>query len=318
MSRGGPPRGPVALVATVALLAGCAGSGDGVERVRIPAGASMRAVAESLAAHGLGGPTGAIGLRVAARLQGLDRKLRAGVYDIPRALGPSDVVALLARGESERVQVTVPEGLMAPEVAAIAARALGVPADSFLAAVGDSLEGYLYPETYSLDAGASARDLVAAMRAQFARAWRPGWDARLDTLGLSRAQLVALASIVEGEAASDAERATIAGVYWNRLRHGMPLQADPTVQYAILQATGARKPRLLYSDYRIPSPYNTYLRAGLPPGPVNSPGARSLEAALYPASHPYHFFVLGLDGRHVFTRDYREHLRAVAAIRRGR
>jgi UPF0755 protein len=121
---------------------------------------------------------------------------------------------------------------------------------------------------------------------------------------------------VEGEARADDERETIAGVYRNRLRIRMALQADPTVQYAILLATGVRKPRLYQKDYLVPSPYNTYLHPGLPPGPVNSPGRRSIEAALYPADNHFLYFVAGPDGRHVFSRTYDEHLRNVAKMRR--
>jgi len=150
----------------------------------------------------------------------------------------------------------------------------------------------------------------------FQAAWQPGWTARLDTLNLSRNELLALASIVEGEARADDERETIAGVYRNRLRIRMALQADPTVQYAILLANGLRKPRLYQKDYLLSSPYNTYLHPGLPPGPVNSPGRRSIEAALYPADVRYLYFVAGPDGRHVFSRTYDEHLRNVAKMRR--
>ena len=140
----------------------------------------------------------------------------------------------------------------------------------------------------------------------------------VDSLGMTRLHLLALASIIEGEARVDSERPIISAVYWNRIKKGMPLQADPTVQYAILMATGSRKNRLLLKDYSFRSPYNTYLNTGLPPGPVNSPGRASIEAALYPAMVPYLFFVAAGDGHHVFTRTYGEHLRAIARIRRAR
>jgi UPF0755 protein len=149
----------------------------------------------------------------------------------------------------------------------------------------------------------------------FKSEWKPEWDARLDSLKMNPLALVTLASIVEGEAKADEERETIAGVYRNRLRIGMALQADPTVQYAISLKRGRRKPRLFQKDYQIKSPYNTYLNPGLPPGPVNSPGRRSLEAALYPADVRYLYFVAGPDGRHVFSRTYGEHLRAIRRIR---
>jgi UPF0755 protein len=226
---------------------------------------------------------------------------------------------------------TVPEGLTIPDVAALAQERLGIPADSVIAAAKDSVaasttlgfpvksfEGFLRPETYSLRHGTTARELVRVMAEAFGSAWKPEWDARLDSLGWNRAQAVTFASIVEGEARADDERETIAGVYHNRLRIGMALQADPTVQYALFLATGKRKPRLYTRDYQFRSPYNTYLHPGLPPGPVNSPSLRSIEASLHPAKVPYLYFVAGPDGRHVFSRSYDEHLRAIARVRKGK
>ena len=154
------------------------------------------------------------------------------------------------------------------------------------------------------------------MGSEFLKQWQPGWDQRLDSLGWTRHQAVTMASIVEGEARHDDERPIIAAVYANRLRLGMPLQADPTVQYALQLRTGQRKPRLYFHDYGTNSPYNTYLHPGLPPGPVNSPGLASIQAALYPSAVPYLFFVAGPDGHHVFSRTLREHNRAIQELRR--
>jgi UPF0755 protein len=304
----------------------CAASAPGpLEQVTIPKGASFRAVADSLHRHGI--VEHPRWFRLLARVRGLDRSARAGIYRLPRGSRAWDVIDALERGEQRLVRVTVPEGLTIAEMAPLVAQQLAVPADSFVAAATDSLalatvrhpgptlEGFLLPETYLVPEQATARELVRTMATQFAAAWQPGWDARLDSLGMTRPGLVALASIVEGEARVDGERAVIAGVYHNRLQRRMPLQADPTVQYAIQLATGERKPRLLNRDYRFPSPYNTYLHPGLPPGPVNSPGLRSIEAALYPAQVPYIFFVASGDGRHLFTRTYGEHLRAIAQVR---
>jgi UPF0755 protein len=236
---------------------------------------------------------------------------------------------MLAHGEKAALRFTVPEGLTIPEVASLAAERLGIPPDSFVAAARDSgaatallgmrvpsFEGFLRPETYLLPADIKGRELVRVMAEGFKAEWAPAWDARLDSLKMNRVALVTLASIVEGEARADEERETIAGVYHNRLRIGMPLQADPTVQYAIMLKRGKRKPRLFVKDYQIASPYNTYLNRGLPPAPVNSPGRRSIEAALYPANVRYLYFVAGADGHHVFSRTYNEHLRAIRQIRR--
>ncbi|HEX6644017.1 MAG TPA: endolytic transglycosylase MltG [Gemmatimonadales bacterium] len=313
------------------LLAACDGvpAGDGTtERIIVPPGASFGQVLDSLDAHGLVGNR--FLLKVRAKLTGRDRAVLAGVYQIPRGSSHAALLDLLQEGRQEEVRLTIPEGLTIGEVADLVEERLGIPADSLAAAATDSLladslgirarslEGYLRPDTYQLPPDITARELVRRLALEFETRWKPEWTARLDTLGLTRGELLALASIVEGEARVDAEREVIAGVYHNRLRIGMALQADPTVQYAIMLRTGERKKRLFEKDYGFASPYNTYLNPGLPPGPVNSPSERSIEAALYPDSVPYLFFVAQPDGRHVFTRTYREHLRAVGEARRAR
>lgn len=327
----GSPRGRLlaAIVAgaTLAAQSACRSPAPGpIERVTVPPKARFSAVADSLAAHGV--VRNRLWFKIVARVKGVDRTTKAGVYELARDAPIGDVLQALAEGRTASARLTIPEGLTIPEVAAIVAERVGIPADSFIAAArdsglarelgvrGSSLEGFLRPETYAVPLGSSAGDVVRMMVESFNAEWRPEWTARLDTLGMRRIELLTLASIVEGEARADDERETIAGVYRNRLRIGMPLQADPTVQYAILLATGRRKPRLYEKDYLFPSPYNTYLHPGLPPGPVNSPSRRSIEAALYPAQVPYLYFVAGPDGRHAFSRTYAEHLRNVARVRR--
>jgi peptidoglycan lytic transglycosylase G len=314
------------LAGLACLLSGCGGN-NSVERVTLPPGASFAQVTDSLVARRI--VISRAAFKLLARLRGLDRSVQAGVYEFTPRVSLWRVLDLLAAGKGVAVRFTVPEGLNIGEVALLAQRQMGVPEDSMLAAAGDgpgasavvgfpvpSYEGFLRPETYSLPLGMTAREVVREMAKGFLAAWEPGWDARLDSLKMTRLQLVTLGSIVEGEARADDERETIAGVYHNRLRIGMALQADPTVQYAIALSTGARKTRLYEKDYHFPSPYNTYLHPGLPPGPVNSPGHRSLEAALYPAKVPYLYFVAGPDGRHIFSRTYSEHLHAVGRVRR--
>jgi UPF0755 protein len=312
----------------LALAIGCGGTaGTGpVERVAIPRGASFSEVLDSLERRGL--VRDRLWARLIGRLAGFHRRIKPGVYEFTRGTSTLRILADLRDGRFLSVRLTVPEGLTVADIAALAARELGIPRDSFLAAARDTTllrahgveagtaEGFLAPETYVVPLHSTARELAEMMLAQFARTWQPDWDTLARQAALTRLEVVTLASIVEGEARVDEERPIIAGVYLNRLRHGMPLQADPTVQYAIQQRTGERKTRLYNSDYALPSPYNTYLRRGLPPGPVGSPGRRSLEAVLRPAEVPYLFFVAGPDGRHIFSRTYADHLRAVARVRR--
>ena len=315
-------------VALLLLLPACAGGKAAAERVTLPPGATFGAVTDTLAAHGVIGNRRVF--KLLARVRGVDRSVQAGVYEFPPGTSAWKVLNLLRKGAAVSQKFTVPEGLTILDVAALAAGRLGVPEDTVVAAAKDgaaasallgfpvkSYEGFLRPETYILPVGTRADELLRIMVDGFKAAWQPEWTPRLDSLRMTQLQLVTLASIVEGEARADDERETIAGVYHNRLRIGMALQADPTVQYAITLATGKRKPRLYEKDYQFASPYNTYLHPGLPPGPVNSPSHRSIQASLYPAKVPYLYFVAGPDGRHIFAKTYAEHLRNIAKLRRG-
>jgi peptidoglycan lytic transglycosylase G len=315
----------VPLLSALSILA--CGSSAQSARVILPPGSPFGAVTDSLLAHRV--ITHPRWFKLMARIRGVDRTVHAGVYEFPAGASEWTVLGMLAHGKKAALRFTVPEGLTIQEVAALAAERLGIPEDSFVAAARDgkaasallgmqvpSFEGFLRPETYILSADVTAKDLVRIMAEGFLASWQPAWDRRLDTLKMSRLELVTLASIVEGEARADEEREIIAGVYRNRLRIGMALQADPTVQYAISLKRGRRKSRLFEKDYQFNSPYNTYLNPGLPPGPVNSPSRRSIEASLYPADVRYLYFVAGPDGRHIFSRTYSEHLRAIHRIRR--
>lgn len=315
---------PLALVLAACTAPGPAGR---AEHFTVPEKATFGQVLDTLDAHGL--IASRFWFKLRARMARLDRKVHAGSYEASRGSSAGALLKMLAEGRTATVRITIPEGLTIADIADIAQRDLAIPVDSFtraahdpllavsLGLAGGSLEGFLHPDTYQLPEDATARDLTTRMVREFATTWKPQWTARLDTLGMTRLAVVTLASIVEGEARVDSEREIIAGVYHNRLKIGMALQADPTVQYAIELATGERKKRLFTKDYQTPSPYNTYLHPGLPPGPVNSPSLRSIEAALYPADVPYLYFVAGPDGHHTFSRTYAEHLRAVRAAHRA-
>lgn len=306
-----------------ALVAGCARGERAPEtaRVTVPRGAPLRVVAESLEARGV--VRSAQLFAFYATLTGRARAIQAGAYDLPAGAPHRELLRRLMAGRPAVARLTVPEGLMLDEIAQQVERQLGIPADSVLAAARDSalrarlgvpaptLEGYLYPSTYEVRAEASARAVVWQLTEAFAARWRPEWDARLDTLGMTRHEAVTLASIIEGEVRHPRDRRFVSSVYHNRLRRGMRLQADPTVIYAL-----GRRRRLFERDYLTRSPYNTYLIDGLPPGPIGSPSAASLEAALYPARTDFLYLVARPDGQHVFSRTLREHLEAVRAVRR--
>lgn len=313
------------VVFVAGILAGCGGSkAVGVTaRATIPKNATLRVAADSLSSAGLiGSPTL---FRIYARIRGGGRPIRAGTYVLPRNIGWSGILDALNGGKGLVRMVTIPEGFAIPQIVRTVSARLQVPAESVEVAVRDtswlrrfdipsgSLEGYLFPDTYTVPEGSSAAEAVSLMAKRFEQAWKPQWTARLDTLGLSRHDVMTLASIVEREARLPEERPVIAGVYLNRLRAGMRLQADPTVQYAL----PAHKPRLFYKDLRVKSLYNTYIHKGLPPGPIASPGEPSIVAALYPAKVPYKYFVAFPDGHHEFRATIKQHEVAVKASRKA-
>jgi UPF0755 protein len=313
-------------VGLVALIAVACGSDPGTRRVAvtIPPGASLDAAVDSLVSHHVIRRPRAF--RWYARLRGLGGSLKTGDYMLPEDAPWGEVVATLEHGRGVEVRWTVREGLMLGEVAALAQAQLGVSSDSMLVAARDpalrrelalppsapTVDGYLFPTTYVIQRRTSARELVRVMTREFVAQWLPEWDARLDSLHLTRHELVTLASIIEAEVRYDPDRPFVSAVYHNRLKRGMKLEADPTVIYA----HGRRLKRLWEKNLAVRSPYNTYMHAGLPPGPICEPGKASLEAALYPAPVPFVFFVAQPDGKHVFSVTFAEHERAITAVKR--
>lgn len=257
------------------------------------------------------------------------QKLKAGYYDLSPALATPEILQTIAEGKVAQRRVVVAPGLRLTQIADRVAASGLLTRDDFLAAAsktdpyvsestmplprGLTVEGYLCPATYAFAVGTPAHEIVLRMVQALARDFYDPNAEEIRRSGRSFHDLVTLASLVEREAALDDERPVIAGVLYNRLRIGMRLQCDATVQYAL----GKHKSRLLYSDLKVESPYNTYLHAGLPPGPICSPGTASLTAALRPAKHDYLFYVAKGGGRHRFTRTYEEHLKAIEAIRGG-
>jgi peptidoglycan lytic transglycosylase G len=316
-------RSSAALVAAAILVVACRGTDAPLVRVTIPPGASMRTAAESLHKAGvIGSPRM---FQLYAKVRGSDRGIKAGTYQLPKDAGWGSTLSALREGRGVINVVTVPEGYTLSQIEPLLVAKLQVAPESIRAAVSDTallhrldvptstVEGYLFPDTYYFPPGTPARTAVAAMVRRFEQRWRPEWGARLDTLELSRHDLMTLASIVEREAKLAAERPVIAAVYWNRLRRGMMLQADPTVQFALPK----HQTRLLYRHLNVKSPYNTYRNSGLPPGPIGAPGLSSLRATLYPANVPYRYFVAYPDGHHEFRVTLEQHEEAKRLARRA-
>ncbi|MGH7863403.1 MAG: endolytic transglycosylase MltG [Candidatus Binataceae bacterium] len=290
--------------------------------VVIAPGDTMRTVADKLARAEV--VRSALSLRLYASMSGDARRIKPGDYSFVGGEWMAEVMGHLVRGDIVVVTVTIPEGLTLRQIAERLDSAGLVCAGEFerearegplvralgLAPLG--VEGYLFPATYRFSPRAGSTEILGAMLARFYRTLTPAAEQRMFELGLTNRELVTLASIIEREAKAQGDRAVIAGVFYNRLALGMPLQADPTAEYAL-----DVNQKLSTADaVRIPSTFNTYAFAGLPPGPIANPGMQSIEAALFPARTKYLYFVARDDGTHLFSRTFAEHQRAIAELKR--
>jgi UPF0755 protein len=309
------------VVAAAVLFAACFG-GPRVPAVwvEIPADAPISAIAESLAVHGI--------IESAAEFQrrvvdgNSYRDIKPGVYALRPGSSPAHVMRILRRGHPPVAKVVIRERMTMFEVAEELQRSLGLDVASVLAASrdsalcarvgarGGSLEGYAFPTAYYVNRSATPIQALRQMADTFEARWDRTWYGRLDSMGVTRDEVVTLASIIAGEMPHPEDLLRVSAVYHNRLQRGMRLQADPTVVYAL----GERR-RLTNRDYQVRSAYNTYTIRGLPPGPIGSPSTESMRAALYPADSDDLFFVGRRDGRHEFSRTYREHLKTIAVLR---
>ena len=295
--------------------------------VFIPYGSSTSDIFRRLASEGVVSPAWMAELYY--RVARSATPLQAGEYLFTRPEGLSDVIARMSRGDVVKHTVVVPEGLTAEETFELFwGRGISRP-EAFRAAFrspqliasiapgAPDLEGFLFPDTYTVTRSTSARQIVEGMLANFRRHFGPDMRERAAAMPLTIRQAVTLASIVQKESGMTSEEPVIAGVYWNRLRRGMRLQADPTVAYA-LKLDGKWSGTLYRSDYGYASPFNTYLTDGLPPGPICNPGVQALRAAVNPTRTEFLYFVADNSGGHVFSRTFEEHLNAISAARRAR
>ena len=296
--------------------------GDGLRTVHVPPGSGPHALAKLLA-----------DARVVSDEQRFYTHLhffrrgklaRAGEYQFDGALLPDEVLGKLVRGEVKLYRFTTPEGLRVDEVAPLVAATGLCAADQFLRIArdpaspkkygvpGPSLEGYLFPDTYSVPRSLGCAGIIAAMVARFQHAWQRAQAQRLPSVQLGELQAITLASIVEKETGVAGDRAHVSCVYTNRLRRNMILQADPTVIYAILLSNDFEWDGNIHKkDLSLRHPYNTYLVKGLPPGPIANPGEKALEAALHPLPCKDLYFVSRNDGTTVFCPDLQCHNRNV-------
>jgi UPF0755 protein len=298
-----------------------------VVAVHVRSGDSAATIAERLNARGV--INNPLLFRIDARLQNLADKLMVGDYSVRRNMSIHQMVAALTIYHQRRIRITIPEGQRKEQIARILLKS-GIDGKKFLREVSRpdlrsrpelnlsivrnkpaaaGLEGYLFPETYDVPPHYSPRKFLALMLKTLDERFTPAMRAKARRQGLSVFKVLTLASIVEREARIAAERPIIASVYLNRLRlrTPMPLQADPTVQYA-LGTSRNWWPVLTREQLQSPSPYNTYLNRGLPPGPIANPGLASIKAVVSPKSTHFYFFVARGHGHHAFARTYEEQL----------
>ncbi|KPL02949.1 MAG: hypothetical protein AMJ90_04510 [candidate division Zixibacteria bacterium SM23_73_2] len=258
-----------------------------------------------------------------SKILGFDKRIHVGKYEFQKGNTLYQILSKLRKGKVTPIDVTIPEGLNFKQIAGILQNRCGTDSSLFVAAVTDkgfikeinilaeNLEGYLYPNTYKLYWGIEPYDVAQIMVDHLKGILVDTLKQKAGELGFSVHQVIILASLIESEARKPEERTTISAVYHNRLKKGMLLQCDPTVIYALPDLD---RP-LLLKDLEIDSPYNTYIYPGLPPGPINNPGKKSILAALYPANVNFLYFVAKGDGSHVFSSTLEEHNRAIRRIK---
>ncbi len=288
--------------------------------VSIAMGSGVSAIASQLEEEGIIGNAGVF--RLISKITGNDGAYKAGVYALSPSMSAYEIMDAMKSGVSVGSRVTIPEGLTVEQTAELLAQKGIVDKEAFLQEVetgafsqafvaelpagADRLEGFLFPETYEIPLDATPHQVVQILLNQFDKVFTQEYRERAEELGITVREAVIVASLVEREAAVAEDRPLVASVVYNRLEEPMALQFCSTVQYIL----GDPKARLTDADTRIPSPYNTYLHQGLPPGPICSPGADAIRAALYPADTDYLYFVVDPNGArtHQFAETYEEFL----------
>jgi UPF0755 protein len=284
---------------------------------------SLRSIARELKRQGLIRHDWAFVLM--AQLKKKDTAIKAGEYELSASMSPEQILDKMVKGEMFLRQVTIREGTALKEIGPLLESAGIVTLDEFSRLVtdeallkqfritGKDAEGYLFPETYRFPRKTPPEQVVSKMLSEFSQRWTPEFEEKAKELKLSRHQIVTLASIIEKESGNFDEQPVISSVFHNRLKRGMRLQADPTVIYGIENFDGnITKEHLL-----TPTPYNTYVIDGLPPGPIANPGLSALRAALFPTPSEFIYFVADGTGRHIFSATLEEHNRAVNQYQRG-
>lgn len=266
-----------------------------------------------------------LAIRILAKYQKKDTLVMAGEYQFSPSMSPQDILDAMVEGKMILRKITFKEGLTAAEIGPILEEAGITQKELFDAALIDpnlreelkvpagSFEGYLFPETYRIQRNTPPRKVIQMLRNQLDIVWTDSWNLRLIELQMTKHQILTLASIIEKESGNSEEQPIVSSVFHNRLARGMRLQSDPTVIYGIPHFNG----NITKTDLQTPTPYNTYVISGLPPGPIANPGVTAIKAALYPTETNYLFFVGNGKGKHIFSETLEQHNQAVNVYQRG-
>jgi UPF0755 protein len=264
-------------------------------------------------------------IRMLAKYQKKDTLVMAGEYQFSPSMSPQEILDAMVEGKMILRRITFKEGITAHEIGPILEEAGITQRDLFDAALNDpklreelkvpasSFEGYLFPETYRIQRNTPPRKVIQTLRNQLDSIWTDAWNLRLIELQMTKHQILTLASIIEKESGNAEEQPIVSSVFHNRIARGMRLQSDPTVIYGIPNFNG----NITKADLQTPTPYNTYVISGLPPGPIANPGTTAIKAALYPAQTNYLFFVGNGKGKHIFSETLDQHNQAVNLYQRG-
>lgn len=295
--------------------------GKGMVEVVIPQGASAAEIGKMLEEAGvISSDKKFIFL---SKIKGQEKKIKSGRYEFHRDMAINEVLNKLVKGEIRPVLVTIPEGLTIDEVADIIQQQVDIDRMKFieLAKDGDfakreglegkDFEGFLFPDTYHLKYGVTEKEIIERLVEEFWGVFDDSLKKRSREINFSVYEVVILASLIEEEAMIEREEPVISQVYHKRLKLDRALECDATIQYALPE----HKSRLLFSDLKIKSPYNTYTHRGLPPGPICSPGKTAILAALYPADTDFLYYVARGDGSHIFSKTAKEHNQAIRMLR---
>jgi len=292
--------------------------------LEVEEGASFKTVIRLLEEEGL--ITNRYFFLLLGKLSGAERQIKPGEYAFHTAMRPKEILDILIAGKSLEYQVSIPEGYNVRQIAQVLSEEHLTNPEAFLRLANDpkvaqsfgfdgpSLEGYLYPDTYYFPKRIKPEEVIKRMVSEFQGLWDEELRSKAESIGMTQREVVTMASIIEKETGSDAERRLISAVFHNRLKKKMRLQSDPTVVYAVDDFHGL----ITHRDLLVPTPYNTYQFDGLPPGPISNPGRESLLAAADPAPVDFLYFVSRNDGSHYFSKNLRDHSKAVTRYQKRR